>query len=189
MRSVLVLIMLTSSAAAAPPVVCHKQQTVIKTLSVPAAVEATLQSVLVQHALVPTFYTPYAAAAAQYNQTQSIDGAEQLELLRQIRDLLQSGAGGATRVQAVDPLKLVHATCLKCHNQANAKGGFRVDVELSKEDRLRAIEMMMLDDNSRKMPKGRNLDPATLGRVLQELSKQPSNDPPPPPAREAEQVQ
>jgi hypothetical protein len=62
------------------------------------------------------------------------------------------------------------ARCTKCHSGASAKGEFRVDVELSCEDRLRAISAMLSDDPAKRMPRGADLPAQELGELIQAFS-------------------
>ena len=71
---------------------------------------------------------------------------------------------------------LVVQTCVKCHSGAEAKKGFRVDQELSDADRLKAIRRLLADDPAKRMPKGGSLDAQTLGRLIQELARDPPTD-------------
>lgn len=181
------IVAVSSTAHAAPPVACHQQRViqqqavvrhnVVKQQAV--LIPSAIQSVLVQHAAIPAFYT-YQNAASNYSQTQSIESAENTELLREIRDLLASGAGGAVRTAANDPLFLVRQKCSKCHSGPAAKGGFHTDGDMSSEDRMLAISRILSDDAALRMPKGQPLDAATMGKVLQQLSKKPVSDSPPP---------
>ena len=65
---------------------------------------------------------------------------------------------------------LLSATCLSCHRGEQAKGGVRLDVELSSEQRLAAIRAVV----SGEMPKGKPLAPDVLGALLLELSQSSS---------------
>lgn len=180
-----VLALLASTAHAAPPVKCHNNVVQQQVFAVPTVA----QTVQVLHTAVPNAIYGYNAAAQQYqNQsTSSIDGAEQLELLRQILATLQS-QGGAVRTAAVDPLKLTHQNCGKCHSTENAKGGFRVDIEMSDADYRRAIKAITSNNPAQRMPRGRNLTPQVLGDLIGELANAPSTNDGPPPRPEPEAV-
>jgi hypothetical protein len=66
---------------------------------------------------------------------------------------------------------LLTANCSKCHTGDAAKGNFRVDLPLTCEAKLAAINALLDDREDHRMPKGVKLDPLTLGKLIQELSK------------------
>lgn len=66
---------------------------------------------------------------------------------------------------------LLTQNCSRCHTGDTAKAGFRVDVPLTCEQKLTSISRLLDDDETKRMPKGVALDPATLGKLIQELSK------------------
>ena len=68
---------------------------------------------------------------------------------------------------------LVHQHCAKCHTGEQAKAGFRLEAwtTLGAEQRLKMIRRVLSDDESTRMPKGKQLDPQTLGELIQELSE------------------
>lgn len=69
---------------------------------------------------------------------------------------------------------LVTQHCGRCHTGEGAQGSFRVDRPLGESDRLRAIEAVLADDDSARMPKGSTLAPEALGPLIQELARRPS---------------
>ena len=73
----------------------------------------------------------------------------------------------------VSPSPLFVANCLACHRGRQAKGGVRLDVALSSEQRLAAIRAVL----SGEMPKGKPLAPDVLGELLLEISQ--TSSPPP----------
>lgn len=91
-----------------------------------------------------------------------------------IAKLKAAGFGGSTfQAQALPAEKpsLVAANCAKCHAGASAAKGYRVDVPLSEAAKLKAIARILEDDAGKRMPKGKTLDPQSLGLLLQELAK------------------
>lgn len=68
---------------------------------------------------------------------------------------------------------LVTANCLGCHGATKQAGGVRFDAGLTDELRLRAVAAMMHDDAAKRMPKGKSIDAATLGRLIQEFTTRP----------------
>ena len=172
----LVLLACADCQAACPQVAVKKQVIV-------SAVPSFAQTVNVVRSS-PSFW--YGTDPNAYRQSSASD--ELLERLERIERLLSQG--GAVRAAEVDPLRLTRQACAKCHTGAQAKGGFSVDGDLSCEDRLRAVSMLLHDDASKRMPKGRPLDAQSTGLIIQELSKRPTSgavrtaDVPPLPAEE-----
>lgn len=77
---------------------------------------------------------------------------------------------GDARPQSAE-VSLVTQHCAKCHSGENAKAGLSLIGELPAEQRLGAIARLLDDDETRRMPKGEALEPETLGRIIQELSR------------------
>jgi hypothetical protein len=69
-----------------------------------------------------------------------------------------------------NPSPLLNANCLACHRGGQSKGGVRLDISLSNEQRLAAIRAVV----SGEMPKGKPLAPDVLGELLLELSQSSS---------------
>lgn len=78
---------------------------------------------------------------------------------------------GDARPQTADTPGLVIQHCAKCHSGENAKAGLSLTGDLPAEQRLGAIARLLDDDEARRMPKGETLEPETLGRIIQELSR------------------
>lgn len=82
----------------------------------------------------------------------------------------QTQGGATASVQGSQP-PTIYARCAKCHTGESAKGEFRVDaLELSCEDRLRAINALLADDPAKRMPKGGTLEAQELGELIQAFS-------------------
>ncbi|HVX15970.1 MAG TPA: hypothetical protein VHC22_32600 [Pirellulales bacterium] len=68
-------------------------------------------------------------------------------------------------------LSLLRQYCSKCHTGDAAKGGFRIDLSLTCEQKLAAIGAILQDAPEKRMPKGVQLDPQMIGQLIQELSR------------------
>lgn len=93
--------------------------------------------------------------------------------------LSKLAAAGARTDSDSQPVEATAATsslltthCAKCHSGENPKGNLSLTSleALTCEDRLLAIQRVLHDDETKRMPKGQTLDPETLGRLIQELS-------------------
>lgn len=98
-------------------------------------------------------------------------------------------SSGQATIQAQATTAGTFGRCAKCHTGEN-RTGFRVDVALSCEDRLRAIGMLLHDDDSKRMPKGVQLPADELGTLIQAFSSNlparaavPPREPQPPATR------
>lgn len=86
------------------------------------------------------------------------------------------------------PGSILSTTCLKCHSGANPKGGFNLDRELSCDDKMLIMAMVMRDDGKQMPPSGKLTKQQTFS-ILQELAElptagqaeQPPQQPPAPP--------
>ena len=83
---------------------------------------------------------------------------------------LEASASTTAQPQQQAVGSLIVANCAKCHSGADAKGGIDLSGELTCEVRLHAIWQVMHNDPARRMPKGKDLDPETLGLLIQELA-------------------
>jgi hypothetical protein len=71
------------------------------------------------------------------------------------------------------PPSPVAASCLGCHAGATPEAGLDLSDlgRLAPEWKLKAVSRVVSDDERLRMPKGRPLAPAEIGRLLQELSQ------------------
>lgn len=65
----------------------------------------------------------------------------------------------------------IGSKCASCHSGEQAKKGFRVDIPMSDDVRLKAISMIL----AKKMPPKTPLSPRDVENVLTELSARPAD--------------
>lgn len=126
----------------------------------------------------------FTGQAAQSVSAASVDSQVDKIADRVIAKLRAAGFGGIKAEALPEKPSLVSANCAACHGATKQAGGFRVDLSLSPEAKLKAIGRILADDPAKRMPKGKNLDPQTLGLLLQELAGKPSVPEPPAPVAE-----
>ena len=114
-------------------------------------------------------YAPQAAPQARVQSTKSAEDA----LVDRLVEKLAARLGLDAKPASVDPHPLLTANCLSCHNATKKSGGVDFSGELTDELRLRAIGAMLSDKDSARMPKGKQLDANSLGKLIQEFSKKP----------------
>lgn len=125
-------------------------------------------------AYVPVYQPQYYQVGPEIRQEAIIEAAVSKALSRfqattvTERTITTTSVGGqaTTQVQSAGQF----GRCAKCHTGAAAKGDFRVDAELSCEDRLRAIGALLHDDPVHRMPKGVELPADELGRLIQSFA-------------------
>ena len=118
------------------------------------------------------------AQAVQYVQPQSYyavgQAAQEDALAERIaaRVLAKLEAAATVKTEAVSSLAMQH--CAKCHGGPEPKAGLDLSGDLDCETRLHAIRMLLADDESKRMPKGKPLDAETLGLLIQEFATPPT---------------
>ncbi len=80
------------------------------------------------------------------------------------------------QVAAARQASLVAAHCGRCHGATQPKAGLGLTAALDDGTRLKAIARILADDPRLRMPKGEELGPDELGRLIQELSTRPAAD-------------
>ncbi|HVU87334.1 MAG TPA: hypothetical protein VHD36_08430 [Pirellulales bacterium] len=65
---------------------------------------------------------------------------------------------------------LVSTYCRQCHGAVQPKAGLDLSGALDNATRLKAITRILADDPRQRMPKGKELSAAELGRLIQELA-------------------
>jgi len=136
-------------------------------LAVPYAVPVAVPS-YVQYQAMPQYQVmPQYQTAPQYQAAPSV-----AEVPQPSPESFQARPPEPIAAQPV--VSFLTKACAKCHSEAStndkAKAHLRVDEAITDSQRVVIIRRLLTDDKKKRMPPGRDLDPVTLGRLIQEVT-------------------
>jgi hypothetical protein len=144
-------------------------------IAVPFAVPVAVPSYVQYQAVSTQAQAAYGGPAVGYEEARANEPAatakEELARSREARPA--AAARVAAKIDAQhSPLTVQY--CVKCHHPAGgawARTKLDLSADLTAELRLKMIGRILADDPARRMPKGKALDAAEIGLLIQELSR------------------